>query len=257
MRVDPEVDAAVDQALAMIESGDTHGGEAIVADLLKKNPDLHTVQYAMGVVWASKGQYDESIKHFDKAIKIFPYFVEAWFNKGVSYQRQLKPEGAIRAFRKVNELGEPADEFVQYASKFVNDIEKQLRETDGITLDDYLKAKDKFDEAFATMQNRHWQQAIEGFRAVIALNANNPQSYGNMGICYAQLGRKQEALATLDKALELDPDYEPALLNRAIVASLGEGEKLPDDRFTSVEYYKDYPWKKQSMLEQLAGKFRA
>ncbi len=107
------------------------------------------------------------------------------------------------------------------------------------------------------MQKRHWQQALDVFQTVIALNPSHPQSYGNMGICYAQMGRRQEALATLDKALELDPNYEPALLNRKIVASLREGEKLPDNHFKSVEYYKDYPLKKQSMLEQLAGIFRA
>lgn len=257
MRVDPEVDEAVDQALKMLESGNRIGGESIVADLLKKHPDLHTVQYAMGVVWAMKEQYDESIEHFNKAIEIFPYCVEAWFNKGISYQKQLKIEDAIRAFRKVIELGEPADDFVQRATNLVNDIEKQLRENDGITLDDYLKSKDKFDDAFSMMKIRNWQQALDGFQTVIALNPNSPQSYGNMGICYAQLGRRQEALTSLDKALELDPNYEPALLNRKIVASLREGEKLPDDRFNSVEYYKEYPLKKRSMLEQLAGIFRA
>ena len=125
MRVDPEVDEAVDQALAMIESGNRLGGEHIIADLLNKHPDLHTVQYAMGVVWAMKGQYDESIEYFNKAIEIFPYFVEAWFNKGVSYQKQLKAEEAIRAFRKVIELGEPTDEFVRHANKLVKDIEKK------------------------------------------------------------------------------------------------------------------------------------
>ena len=78
-----------------------------------------------------------------------------------------------------------------------------------------------------------------------------------MGICYAQLGRREEALANLNKALELDPNYEPALLNRKIVTSLKEGEKLPENRFNSVEYYKDYTLKKKSMIEQLAGIFRA
>ena len=62
-------------------------------------------------------------------------------------------------------------------------------------------------------------------------------SHGNLGICYAQLGQKQEALASLDEALALDPDYEPALINRKIVASLEEGEKIPTLR--SVDYYKD------------------
>jgi tetratricopeptide (TPR) repeat protein len=256
MRVDPEVDEKVDQALAMIESGNGLDGESIIADLLAKHPDLHTVQYAMGVVLAKKGKYQESILHFDKAIEIFPYFVEAWFNKGISYQKLVKPDETIRAFRKVIELGNATDDFVRYARSMVNDVEQRLHESDGITLDDYLKAKDKFDEAFSMMEKRQWQPAISGFQAAIRLSPSHPQSYGNMGICYAQLGRRQEALEALDKALALDPNYGPALVNRKIVASLKEGEKLPDDRFSSVEYYKDYALKHRSMLERLAGIFR-
>ena len=95
------------------------------------------------------------------------------------------------------------------------------------------------------------------FKRSSRITPDHPQSYGNMGICYARLGRKQEALAALDKALELDPDYEPALLNREIVTSLAEGEKLQQNRLESVEYYKDYTFKKQSLLERLAGIFRA
>lgn len=256
-RVDPEVDKAVDQALGMLERGNRSGGEAIVSDLFEKHPDLHIVQYAMGVVWALKGEYDKSLEHFDKAIEIDPYFVEAWFNKGISHQKKLKVADSIRAMRKVIELGDPADGHVQYAANFLRDTEKLLRETDGITLDDFVKANDRFDEAFAMMQERHWQQAIDRFQEVIALNPNSPQSHGNMGICYAQLGLRQDALASLDRALELDPNYEPALLNRKTVTSLKEGEKLPDSRCHAVDYGKDYTLKKRSMLEQLAGIFRA
>ena len=59
-----------------------------------------------------------------------------------------------------------------------------------------------------------------------------------MGICYACLGHKQEALAAFDAALALDPDYAPALSNRALTVPLEEGEKL-DYAFQSVKYYKD------------------
>jgi tetratricopeptide (TPR) repeat protein len=256
-RIDPQVDETIDRALAMLESGKRSAGERIIADMLKKHPDLHVVQYAMGVVCAMKEQYDESIKYFDKATEIFPYFVEAWFNKGVSYQKTLEFENAILAFQKVVELGDPADDFVQHSKDLLSDIEQEIREVNEISLDDYLKAKEKFDEAFAAMQRQDWQQALEGFQGVLALNPNHPQSHGNMGICYAHLGRKQEALAALDKALELDPNYEPAQLNRVTVASLAEGEKLADERSRYVDYYKDYPTKKKSLFERFTAVFRA
>ena len=38
----------------------------------------------MGVICAMKKDYDRSIQYFDKAVEIFPYFVEAWHNKAVN-----------------------------------------------------------------------------------------------------------------------------------------------------------------------------
>jgi len=52
-------------------------------------------------------------------------------------------------------------------------------------------------------------------------------------------------------ALELDPDYEPAIFNRAVVESLKEGEKLPPDKVESVEYYKDYALTQKSYIQTL------
>ena len=59
-----------------------------------------------------------------------------------------------------------------------------------------------------------------------------------MGLCYALLGRKREALASLDRALEIDPSYEPAKTNRIGVLAMQEGERLAAD-FVSIDYYKD------------------
>jgi len=257
MRVYPEVDEAVDQALTMVERGEVSAGKAIITDLFNKHPDIHTVQFAMGVVCATKGQYDESIVYFDKAIEIFPYFVEAWFNKGTSYQKKLDPAKAIRAFQKVVELGDVAHSFVRQAKDFVNDMENHVRKEIGISLNVYLKSTDKFDEAFTAMHNGEWEKAIAGFKGVLAMNTNSPQTYGNMGICYGQLGRKQEALAAFDKALELDPIYEPAMLNRAMVDSLEEGEKPESTKMASVEYYKEYRIQKESLVDRFFGRFKA
>ena len=43
----------------------------------------------------------------------------------------------------------------------------------------------------------------------------------------------------LDKALEIDPAYQPAIINRKRVESLKNGETLENIRMDSVEYYKD------------------
>jgi len=250
MRIDPAVDEAVNQALALVESGQMRAGERLLSDLLITHPDIHTVQFAMGTVCALQGHYDESLTYFDRAIAIFPAFVEAWFNKGQSHQRKLEVGEMFRSYQKVLELGDPAEDFVRTARETVTSLEKQIRTDTGLGLEDYLKSMDMFHEAFAAMENRQWAKALAGFQRVVALNRNSPQSYGNMGICYGFLGQKQEALTAFDKALELDPDYEPARANRALTVSLQEGETL-DYEFQSIEYYKERSVQKRSLLGRL------
>jgi tetratricopeptide (TPR) repeat protein len=197
------------------------------------------VQYGMGTVLAVKGNYAESIVHFDKSLEIFPYFVEAWFNRGNSYKLLFNVGEAIKSFQKVIELGDSKDDFVKSAKELVEYMEQSIAEDTGLSLDLYLRSLDDFNKAFATMQNREYERAIAEFQDVLKINNTNAQTYGNLGLCYAFLGQQDKAIAAFDQALIIDPDYEPAATNRAIVLSLKNGEKLPDDHIKTIEYYKD------------------
>lgn len=235
----PDLDEEVDRALALVDRGKIQSGEKIISELLKNHPNYHSVQYGMGVVYVMKNKYDEAIPYFDKAIDIFPYFVEAWFNKGSCHQQKLEVGEMIRAFQKVVELGDPSERYVRQAKDIINSFEKLTLKDSNLNLDEYLKSMDVFNEAFAAMEKMNIEKAIAGFKEVIKMNPQNTQSFGNLGICYGLLGQKKEALTALDKALELDPNYEPAQLNRIAITSLKDGEKLPQNGHKSVEYYKE------------------
>jgi tetratricopeptide (TPR) repeat protein len=241
--IDPEVDESVDQALAMIEKGKVRSGENLISELLNIYPNIHTVQFAMGVVRLIQSRYDEAISYFDKAIEIFPYYVEAWFNKAAAHQKRLELVETIKAYQQVVQLGDPSEDFVRQAQEFIRNMERQIKGQCGLSLDEYFKVKEIFDDAFAAMERMEWEKAIRGFQSVLSFDPNHTQSYGNLGICYAHLSRKEEALRALNKALELDPHYEPALLNRKIVSSLKDGETLASVQFKTVDYYKEHTMK--------------
>lgn len=255
--INEEVEDAVDRALDLVERGHIEKGKAMILDLMKEHPGNHTIHFALGVVHAKKKQYDEAIACFDKATEIFPYYAQAYFNKGVAYKEKLEPTNAVKAFRKAVTLGDPQEDFVWEANRFVTGLEKSLRETGGMDLDTYLEGEKIFNDAFSWMQSKEWSRALAGFQRCLEKNKNHVQSYGNMGICYAQLGRKREALQALDKALEIDPGYEPALFNRVAIARIREGEPLKASgmKMESVEYYKDAVCKKKSYIQQILERF--
>jgi tetratricopeptide (TPR) repeat protein len=239
--INEEVENAVDQALATVERGQIDKGKAAILELFKEHPRNHTVHFGLGVVYAKKKHYDEAIACFDKATEIFPYFAQAYFNKGVACKENLDPTRAVEAFRKAVAVGDHKEDYVREANRFIAGMERTVRENHGIGLDTYLEGEKIFNDAFSCMKRKEWGRALEGFELSLAKNKTHVQSHGNMGICYARLGRKREALQALDKALEIDPSYGPALFNRTLIERLREGEILKDDetKMEVVEYYKD------------------
>jgi tetratricopeptide (TPR) repeat protein len=55
-------------------------------------------------------------------------------------------------------------------------------------------------------------------------------------LAYAGLGNRKKALDCLNKAIELDPEYEPAILNRLVAEKMKDGEALPDIGMREVDY---------------------
>ncbi len=235
--IDPLVDDAVDKALTFVESGNIAKGEELLIELLRRHPNLYIVHYGMGTVLAMKGDYSRSVDCFDKCLEIFPYFTEAWFNKGTSHKNLLELGNAIRAYQKVIAFGASEDDYVKTAREFLEGMAASIYRESGLSLDQYLREMNRFEDAFLKMQNKEYEEAVSGFLKVAEANKNHVQTYGNLGLCYAFLGRKQEALAAFDKALAIDPAYEPAITNRALFLSMKDGQEMPDISAT-VEFYK-------------------
>ena len=101
------------------------------------------------------------------------------------------------------------------------------------------------------MENGKWEQAIDAYEESLTLNTSTPQPHGNLGLCYARLGRKEDAIKSFERALEIDPNYELALVNRMHTQRLEPGEVL-DPPIRIVEYYKDYTQKNKSYIKELA-----
>ena len=145
----------------------------------------------------------------------------------------------VRSYQKVVAIGDPNDPEVAKARSFISEISAGILKSEGIKLEAYLKSGDLFNQAFELMEGGDWQGALDGFRASAAINDRNAPCHGNMGLCHAHLGEKALALAELDRALEIDPDYQPARSNREVVDQMEEGSPLANTTFQRINYALD------------------
>lgn len=241
--IDPIVDEAVDKALEMAEKGKLITAKNSLLKLMYEHSENHSVQYGMGIINILEDKSDEALQYFERAVAINPLFTEAWYNKGSIHQKKLEITEMIRAFQKVMELGDPSDDFVKTAEKMIKKTEREILKENGLGLNEYIKFMEIFNKSFEAMEKKQWRKAISGYKQIIAKSPKHVQSYGNMGICYGFLNLKKQAIDAFDKALKIDPDYEPAKINREIVISLKDGEKPPDNKAVSVNYYRDMYYK--------------
>lgn len=233
---DPEITIAVNDALGRAERGDTGKAMAALTDLLREHPRNHTVAFGIGGVHAMRGEHAESLEWFEKAIAIYPYSLESYYNKAVAHQKMMDIPNCIRSYQKVVAIGDSADPEVSAAREFLAGTAATINKHSGLSLALFLEAIDHFDRAFVLMEREKWQEALEGFQASAAINGTNSSCRGNIGLCHAYLGQKALALAEFDRALEIDPDYEPASGNRELVERMEEGIPLENVAFESINY---------------------
>jgi Tfp pilus assembly protein PilF len=115
-------DEAIELAAKHHQEGNLQQAENICREILKAQPDnadamnLLTeiyfqlkpndaiTNYNMGNLFREKGQYDEAIACYQKAIQLVPISAETYYNYGKTLMQKGAPDGAIVWFQRASEL---------------------------------------------------------------------------------------------------------------------------------------------------------
>lgn len=230
----------VDFALELAHEGDLKKAIEIFSKLKKKHSQNSDVQFGLGVMALYVNDTEAAIKHFDQAIVLDPLYIHAHFNRATAYQEQANVKCFVESLINVINLSHVDSELAAQAQEKLDDLSASFNNDSGISLDQFIEAQTNFEIGFEFMEKHEFQDAIPYYKKAISINPDPPQSYGNLGICYACLGEKETALSYIDKALEIDPNYQLAARNRLLIEKIGKGEKLSTPEITSVNYYVDH-----------------
>ena len=173
-----------------------------------------------GMVYRDKGQYDQAISDFNKALEINPRFVRAYNNRGIAYGKKGQYDQAISDYSKAlginprfaypyNNRGNAYWEIGQY-DRAISDLNKALEINPS-----YAEAYNN--RGMAYRDKGQYDQGISDFNKALEINPMFVQAYYNRGMAYGRKSQYDQAISDYNKALGINPRFAEAYNNRGIV----------------------------------------
>jgi tetratricopeptide (TPR) repeat protein len=156
--------------------------ESLWTHTLACTSDNFIGHYSFGTVLVQKGNVDEAIAHFQKALQINPNDAGVCYNLGNALFQKGKVDEAIAQYQKALQI---KPDFAEVCYNLGN----------------------------ALFQKGNVDEAIVHFQRALQINPDNAKAHNNLGSALLQKGDVDEAIAEYQKALQLDPDYAGACYN--------------------------------------------
>lgn len=211
-------------ALDKAKQGDVDGALEAFSVAIASNPDGASVPYYYrGLVYVDKGQVNDAIDDFTKAIELDGHFPQAFAARGTANLMISRPAKAVEDFDKALQLDpKNATTYVNRARAYMGLKMLDQAETDlnkAIELSPKLVAA-YFNRGVLRMLQENQQGALEDFNNCIAINPNTPAPYFNRAVANIELGDKKAAATDLAVYLTISHDEEGKHQARSLLDSL-------------------------------------
>jgi len=207
------LDHQVDDILALVEEGRFEDAEPKMKALHQRNPNYHSTNYGMGVVYLFQNNEDLALPYFERAVKILPIFADAWYNIAIIHKNRGDIVEMIKALNMHQQYAEKGTREEKVAHKLLSDLSKGIKKNEGVDIDTYVRMSEIYKDALDKMDRKRFIEARNGFLKMVDVMPNHYQSWGNLGLCHGYLGDKESAIKCLEKAIKINHKYTPAIQN--------------------------------------------
>jgi len=179
-------------------------------DTLQVSPDSAVAHSGLGWALCQKGQLDEAIFQYQRALKINPDMAETRNNLGLAFYQKGQWDDALTQYQKAQDLKSDT-------AQIPNNI------------------------GLALAQKGRLDEAIVQYRKALSISPYFAEAHNNLGMALAQQGRLDEAVIEYDKVLEIAPDQAETHNNLAIVlAQQGHMNQAVAEFQKAVDLKPDY-----------------
>jgi tetratricopeptide (TPR) repeat protein len=212
--------------LALAERGQVDEAIAHYWKALEIEPDYVEAHCNLGLALAGRGQVDEAIAHYWKALEIEPDYVEAHCNLGIALARRGRVDEAIAHYRRALEIN---PDYAEAHNNLGNALAGHGKIDEAIAEyrkalkinPDYVDAH--YNLALALAARGQVDEAIAQYRRALEIKPDFAMAHNNLGFALAGRGDVDEAIAQYRRALEIKPGYVEAQCNLGL-ALAGRGQ---------------------------------
>jgi len=156
-------------------------GDTLREKTTLKDPKDAKAYFNRGLAYDDKGQYDQAISDYSKAIELNPRLADAYNNRGNAYKNKGQNGQAISDYSKAIELNPRL-------------------------ADAYYNRGNSYDD------KGQYDQAISDYSNAIEINSGIAEAYTNRGNAYSKKSQYDKAISDYSKAIEINPKYADAYL---------------------------------------------
>ena len=219
---------------------------SIWSDTVAKRPQNQRAQFNLGYALELAGRHDESLTHYQEAVRLAPDYPDANVNLGLALVRKGRVEEGIEHYRRALELKRdwPVVHYnLGIALKMLGRNEEAVASlTESLRLQP--ESADAQNEAGSALFNLgKLEDAAARFREAIRIRPGFAEAQYNLGLCLYRLSRLTEAESRFRESLRLRPAYPEACNNLgAILFQAGkfdEARKLFEEALRLRPGYQD------------------
>ena len=253
------------RAITLSRTGKYEKALKDLAEAVDLRPSYTGLYFSRGVTYFLSQQFAKAVSDFNRFIKAEPKFPDAYLNRGAcylylqdttkalsDYNKAIKlnmfdPEGYIRRSRihamqnnkdlAIKDLDmaielDSTNTFAYFNRALINYVLK-YEPGNALTL---------YNRAIIRAQIGDYNNALDDYDRVIAVNPNNVLAYFNRAGVFLELRRYADAMDDYSRAISLYPDFAKAYMNRAYAKSqLGQYTSAEQDSKIAkrkiAEYY--------------------
>jgi tetratricopeptide (TPR) repeat protein len=188
-------------------------------DILKKYPEQYVALNSAGVECMFLNEDEKALEYFNKAVRIAPRNYKGFYNRGLLYLKNNKPELALKSFNQTLALYQYGKAYTARASAYyaLGDIPKALNDANYAIGMDKNNAKAHFVLGNCLSDLNKLDDAISEYNTCITLNKEESDFYFKRAITYGKKQNFNFCLSDLVVCLALNPNYYEAYYWKGVV----------------------------------------